>query len=57
MTRLKSWAAGLCIVLAMTACATCKSSDTVEQCRTKQRDNGQRRAALPVPADLTPTAT
>ncbi len=57
MTLLKSWAAGLCIALAMTACATCKSSDTVEQCRTKQRDNGQRRASMPVPADLTQTAT
>ena len=29
------------IVVYLTGCATCKSSDTVEQCRTKQRDHEQ----------------
>jgi hypothetical protein len=39
------------LVLAMAGCATCKSSDTVEQCRTKQRDKSQKNSSLvPVPA-------
>jgi hypothetical protein len=54
--RLTYWVAGFCVVLTMSACATCRSSDTVEQCRTKQRDNGQTRAALPGPEDLTQAA-
>jgi hypothetical protein len=34
---------GCLLALALTACATCKSSDTLEQCRTKERNNGQTR--------------
>jgi hypothetical protein len=33
---------GWVLLLAMAGCATCKSSDTVEQCRTKQRDKSQK---------------
>jgi hypothetical protein len=41
----------LALILAVTGCATCKSSDTAEQCRTKQRDKSQRNSSLvPVPA-------
>jgi hypothetical protein len=32
----------LVLILAVAGCATCKSSDTVEQCRTKQRDKSQK---------------
>jgi hypothetical protein len=33
-----------CVLLALlTACAHCKSSDSYEVCRTKQRDHGQTR--------------
>jgi len=42
----------LVLILAVTGCATCKSSDTVEQCRTKQRDKSQKNSlssALPAP--------
>jgi hypothetical protein len=38
-----SMAALLCIA----ACATCKSTDTIEQCRTKQRNHAQPRALAP----------
>ena len=31
------------ILAALTACATCKSSDSYEVCRTKQRDAGHTR--------------
>jgi hypothetical protein len=37
---------GLVLILAMAGCATCKSSDTVEQCRTKQRDKSQKYSSL-----------
>jgi hypothetical protein len=37
---------GLALILAMAGCATCKSSDTVEQCRTKQRDKSQKYSSL-----------
>lgn len=30
-------------ILSLTACATCKSSDSIEVCRTKQRDHSQPR--------------
>jgi hypothetical protein len=35
----------ICVVLllSITACATCKSSDSYEVCRTKQRDHSQAR--------------
>jgi hypothetical protein len=38
----------LVLILAMAGCATCKSSDTVEQCRTKQRDKSQKNSSLAV---------
>jgi hypothetical protein len=33
----------LCLILiaSLTACATCKSTDSYEVCRTKQRDHSQ----------------
>jgi hypothetical protein len=31
------------VVLSLTACSTCKSSDSTEACRTKQRDHDQAR--------------
>ncbi len=34
------------LILAVTGCASCKSSDTVEQCRTKQRDKSQKNSSL-----------
>ena len=34
------------LILLLAGCATCKSSDTVEQCRTKQRDKSQRYSSL-----------
>jgi uncharacterized protein YceK len=40
MTRLVS----LMVVLSMAGCATCKTSDSPEVCRTKQRDHSQPRA-------------
>ncbi len=34
----------VCVLLAaLTACATCKSTDSYEVCRTKQRDAGKTR--------------
>jgi hypothetical protein len=36
----------LILIIAVTGCATCKSSDTVEQCRTKQRDKSQKNSSL-----------
>ena len=42
----------LAMLLALAGCATCKSSDTMEQCRTKQRDKSQRfssRIEVPAP--------
>jgi hypothetical protein len=34
---------GLMLVLLLAGCATCKSSDSPEVCRTKQRDHSQPR--------------
>ena len=34
----------LILVLSLAGCATCKSSDSPEVCRTKQRDHSQPRA-------------
>lgn len=31
------------VMLSLAACATCKSSDSTEVCRTKQRDHDQAR--------------
>jgi len=42
--------AGLILVLALAGCATCKSTDSPEVCRTKQRDHSQPRADLDAPA-------
>jgi uncharacterized lipoprotein YajG len=36
----------LVLIVAVAGCATCKSSDTVEQCRTKQRDKSQKNSSL-----------
>ena len=36
----------LAMLLALAGCATCKSSDTMEQCRTKQRDKSQKNSSL-----------
>jgi hypothetical protein len=38
---------GLALVLSLSACATCKSTDSPEVCRTKQRDHSQPRALVP----------
>jgi hypothetical protein len=35
---------GLIFLLSLAGCATCKSSDSPEVCRTKQRDHAQPRA-------------
>jgi uncharacterized protein YceK len=35
----------LIVVLCLGGCATCSSSDTYEQCRTKERDKQQRNSA------------
>ena len=41
----------LAVIFVVAGCATCKSSDTIEQCRTKQRDKSQKNSSLvPVPA-------
>lgn len=32
---------GLLLVLSLTGCATCKSTDSVEVCRTKERNRSQ----------------
>jgi hypothetical protein len=37
---------GLILILCLTGCAICKSTDTPEQCRTKQRDHSQRNSAF-----------
>ncbi|MEA3174714.1 MAG: hypothetical protein QOF42_2125 [Gammaproteobacteria bacterium] len=48
----------LALILAVTGCATCKSSDTAEQCRTKQRDKSQKNSSLvPVPGEFTSART
>jgi hypothetical protein len=39
---------GFVLILAVAGCATCKSSDTMEQCRTKQRDKSQKYSSLVV---------
>lgn len=37
---------GLILALTLTGCAVCKSSDSPEVCRTKQRDHNQPRLEL-----------
>jgi hypothetical protein len=37
---------GLLLALALSACSTCKSTDSPDVCRTKQRDKGQPHAQL-----------
>jgi hypothetical protein len=37
----------LILVLSVAGCSTCKSSDSPDVCRTKQRDHGNPRAAIP----------
>jgi hypothetical protein len=41
---------GLVLALTLAGCATCKSTDSPEVCRTKQRDHSQPHANLAVPA-------
>lgn len=47
------------MALSLTACATCKSTDTPDVCRTKQRENGHPRSLMPLasamsgPVDVT----
>lgn len=36
----------LVLILSLTGCAVCKSSDSPEVCRTKQRDHSQRHSDL-----------
>lgn len=40
---------GLILVLSLAACAVCKSTDSPEVCRTKQRDHAQKSASFAVP--------
>jgi hypothetical protein len=37
---------GLLAILCMTGCAVCKSTDSQEICRTKQRDHSQRSSSI-----------
>jgi hypothetical protein len=37
----------LILALSLTACSTCKSTDSADVCRTKQRDHGTPRADIP----------
>jgi len=39
---------GLVLIMSLAACATCKSTDSVEVCRTKQRDKSQPHSGLAV---------
>lgn len=39
-------AAMLLLVAALAGCAVCKSTDTQEQCRTKERDHGHSKASV-----------
>jgi hypothetical protein len=41
MTRVMKKLLCLVLIVSVTACATCKSTDSYEVCRTKQRDNSQ----------------
>lgn len=41
---------GLILALVLTGCATCKSTDSPDVCRTKQREHSQPRADLVLPA-------
>jgi hypothetical protein len=37
---------GLMLALSLSACSTCKRTDSADVCRTKQRDHGQPHADL-----------
>jgi hypothetical protein len=39
---------GLLVILSLNACATCKSTDSPEVCRTKQRNHSQPHADMAV---------
>jgi len=41
----------LVLLLCLAGCATCSSSDTFEQCRTKERDKQQRNSSDAAPPD------
>jgi hypothetical protein len=47
---------GLILILSVAACSTCKSSDSPDVCRTKQRDHGQPRAGIPPLQQIYPAA-
>jgi hypothetical protein len=38
---------GVFLSTGLGGCAVCKSSDNVEQCRTKERDHGRSRVSIP----------
>ena len=40
------------MALSLTACATCKSTDTPDVCRTKERENGQARNLMPLASEM-----
>jgi hypothetical protein len=44
----------LILILSVAACSTCKSSDSPDVCRTKQRDHGQPRANNPPQQQIHP---
>jgi hypothetical protein len=41
---------GLILAMVLAGCSTCKSTDSPDVCRTKQREHSQPRANLPAPA-------
>lgn len=45
---------GLILVLSLAGCATCKSSDSPEVCRTKQRNHSKPRAYIAAASLTTP---
>jgi hypothetical protein len=44
---------GLILVASLAGCSVCKSSDSPEVCRTKERDHSQPRAGIAVPGSAT----
>jgi len=45
---------GLILIVSLAACATCKSTDSVEVCRTKERDKSQPHLSFAVARFVTP---
>jgi hypothetical protein len=46
--------AALVVIMSLAGCATCKSSDSPEVCRTKERDKSQPRMEFALSGFLTP---